>query len=110
MNLSKEEFERDFKLKDTNWFYKGMFDIYQQVQNPLWFFMMITMSLGIFNLFPIPALDGGRILLTLPEMIIRKRVPARFENLIHLVGFAVLLALLLYINIQDFINPVELPF
>jgi len=90
--------------------YKGMYDIYQQLQNPLWFFMMITMSLGIFNLFPIPALDGGRILLTLPELIIHKRVPARYENVIHLVGFAILLALLIYINIQDFIDPVKLPF
>jgi regulator of sigma E protease len=90
--------------------YKGMFDIYQKLQNPLWFFMMITMSLGIFNLFPIPALDGGRILLTLPELIIHKRVPARYENVIHFIGFAILLALLIIINIQDFINPVKLPF
>lgn len=90
--------------------YKGMFDIYQQVSNPLWFFTMITMSLGIFNLFPIPALDGGRIILTLPEIIIRRRVPPQYENMIHLIGFAVLLLLLIYINLQDFINPVKLPY
>ena len=90
--------------------YKGMFDIYQQIRNPLWFFMIITLSLGIFNLFPIPALDGGRILLTLPEIVIRRRVPPRFENMIHLVGFTMLLLLLIYINLQDFINPVQLPY
>jgi regulator of sigma E protease len=90
--------------------YKGMFDIYQQVGNPLWFFTMITLSLGIFNLFPIPALDGGRILLTLPEIVIRRRVPPQYENMIHLIGFTVLLLLLIYINLQDFINPVRLPF
>lgn len=89
--------------------YKGMFDVYQQIQNPLWFFMIITMSLGIFNLLPIPALDGGRILLTLPEIVIRRRIPPRFENMIHFVGFALLLILLIYINLQDFINPIELP-
>ena len=90
--------------------YKGMFDIYQQLRDPILFFMMITMSLGMFNLFPIPALDGGRILLTLPEIIFRRRVPPQYENMIHMVGFAVLLLLLIYINLQDFINPVKLPF
>jgi regulator of sigma E protease len=89
--------------------YKGMFDIYQQIRQPLWFFMVISMSLGIFNLFPIPALDGGRILFILPEIFLRRRVPAKYENAIHMVGFAMLLILLLYINLQDFINPVQLP-
>lgn len=89
--------------------YKGMFDIYQEIRSPLWFFMVISMSLGIFNLFPIPALDGGRILLTLPEILLRRRVPPAFENMLHLVGFTLLLLLLIYINIQDFINPIQLP-
>lgn len=89
--------------------YKGMFDIYQRIQNPLWFFMMISISLGIMNLLPIPALDGGRILLTLPELIVNRRVPAKFENAVHLVGFMLLIILLIYINLQDFINPIQLP-
>jgi regulator of sigma E protease len=89
--------------------YKGMFDIYQQIQNRLWFFMVITISLGIFNLFPIPALDGGRILFTLPEIVLHRRVPPKYENAIHLVGFSLLLLLLIYINLQDFINPIQLP-
>lgn len=89
--------------------YKGMFDIYQRIQSPLWFFMMISISLGIMNLLPIPALDGGRILLTLPEIIIRRRVPMRYENAIHLIGFTLLILLLIYINLQDFINPIVLP-
>ena len=89
--------------------YKGMFDIYQQIQNPLIFFMAISISLGVLNLFPVPALDGGRILLTLPEILFRRRIPPQYENMIHLVGFTVLLILLIYINIQDFINPLNLP-
>jgi regulator of sigma E protease len=89
--------------------YKGMYDIYQQIQNRLWFFMVISMSLGIFNLFPIPALDGGRILFTLPEILFRRRVPPKYENAIHLIGFTVLIILLIYINLQDFINPIQLP-
>ncbi len=89
--------------------YKGMYDIYQQIEQPLWFFMVISMSLGIFNLFPIPALDGGRILFTIPEIIFRRRIPQKYENAIHLVGFTMLLFLLIYINLQDFLNPVQLP-
>jgi regulator of sigma E protease len=89
--------------------YKGMFDVYQQIQDPLMFFMVVSTSLGIFNLFPIPALDGGRILFVLPEIIFRRRVPAGFENTVHLVGFAMLILLLIYINVQDFVNPVVLP-
>lgn len=89
--------------------FKGMYDVYQQLQQPLWFFFAISMSLGLFNLFPIPALDGGRILFTLPEIILRRRIPPQYENMIHLVGFTMLLILLIYINLQDFINPIQLP-
>jgi regulator of sigma E protease len=89
--------------------YKGMFDIFQELRNPLWFFMAISFSLGIMNLLPIPALDGGRILLTLPEIIVRRRIPPRYENFIHAAGFALLLLLLIYINLQDFLNPIQLP-
>jgi regulator of sigma E protease len=89
--------------------YKGMYDIFVRINERLWFFMAISISLGVMNLLPIPALDGGRILLTLPEILIRKRVPAQYENMIHLVGFAMLILLLIYINVQDFINPLQLP-
>jgi regulator of sigma E protease len=89
--------------------YKGMYDIYREVRNPMWFFTIISISLGIMNLLPIPALDGGRITLILPEILFRRRVPAKFENALHLIGFAVLLLLLIYVNLQDFINPIVLP-
>ncbi len=90
--------------------YKGMFDIYRQLGDSLAFFTAITMSLGVLNLFPIPALDGGRIVFALVEIFTRRRVPPRFENALHYIGFILLLALLIYINILDFVNPVELPF
>jgi regulator of sigma E protease len=89
--------------------YKGMFEIYQQIINPLWFFMAISISLGIINLFPFPALDGGRILMTLPEILFKRRIPQRYENAINLIGFAFLLLLLIYVNVQDFVNPIQLP-
>ena len=101
--------------------FKGMFDIYQEVRQSepgpivpsgvqvLGFFATITISLGILNLLPIPALDGGRILFVLPEIVIGRRIPQEYENVINLVSFALLLVLLLYINLQDFVNPIELP-
>jgi regulator of sigma E protease len=101
--------------------FKGMFDIYQEVRqteatptipagvNVLGFFATITISLGILNLMPIPALDGGRIMFTLPELILGRRIPPKYENVINLISFALLLVLMLVINLQDFLNPVQLP-
>lgn len=89
--------------------YKGMYDIYQRIQSPLWFFMMISISLGIMNLLPLPALDGGQIVMTLPEILFHRRVPMKYENAINMIGFTLLLLLLIYINVQDFINPIQLP-
>jgi regulator of sigma E protease len=67
----------------------------------------LSISLGIFNLFPFPALDGGRIIFVLPELIFRRRVSPRVENLVHGMGMAVLLLLMIYINVMDFINPIN---
>ena len=101
--------------------FKGMFDIYQEARQGdlvqgtsagvdiLLFFTNITISLGVLNLVPFPALDGGRILFTLPEILIGRRIPPEYENVINLVGFGLLLLLLIYINLQDFISPITLP-
>ncbi len=104
---------------------KGMFDIYSQavqmdsaatstpIQQPavnvLFFVGTISVALGLTNLLPIPALDGGRIIFVLPELILRRRVPARYENLVHLIGFAALLLLMGYITFQDFAHPITMP-
>jgi regulator of sigma E protease len=71
--------------------------------------ILISIALGLTNLFPIPALDGGRILFILPELLFRKRIPPRYENLVHLIGFVTLIALMFYITAMDIINPVRLP-
>lgn len=67
----------------------------------------LSISLGIFNLFPFPALDGGRILFVLPELLFRRRVSPRVENLVHGLGMAFLLAFMVYVNVMDFVNPVS---
>jgi len=67
----------------------------------------LSISLGLFNLFPFPALDGGRIIFVLPELIFRRRVSPQVENLVHGMGMAFLLLLMIYINVMDFINPIN---
>jgi regulator of sigma E protease len=84
-------------------------------QTPTYFTLqligILTISLGVLNLFPVPALDGGRILFVLPELVLRRRIPPEWENRINAVGMALLLALMIYVNVMDFVNPaiVELP-
>jgi len=67
----------------------------------------LSISLGLFNLFPFPALDGGRILFILPELIFRRRVSPQLENMVHAAGMAFLLLLMIYINVMDFVNPIN---
>ncbi len=101
--------------------FKGMYDVYAYTQAeevtaaiPGWisalnFFGLISASLGIVNLLPIPALDGGRIFLSLPELMFKVRIPRRVETILTAVGFILLMLLMLYINIKDFIKPITLP-
>jgi regulator of sigma E protease len=62
---------------------------------------VISINLGLFNLFPIPALDGGRLVFILFEMIFRRPVPAKYEGLVHFVGFVILMALMVLILFKD---------
>ena len=82
---------------------------YNRPVQTLFLIAALSISLGIFNLFPFPALDGGRIIFVLPEIIFRRRVPANFENIVHGLGMTVLLLLMIYINVMDFINPIAIP-
>lgn len=65
---------------------------------------LITINLGIFNLLPIPALDGSRALFILIEMITRRPVPSKYENIIHAVGLILLLLLIALITVKDIIS------
>ncbi|MBQ7154003.1 MAG: RIP metalloprotease RseP [Synergistaceae bacterium] len=67
----------------------------------LTFIAIIALNLGILNLFPIPALDGGRLLFTLLEIITRRRLPEKIENWIHTAGFVVLISLMVLITCKD---------
>lgn len=62
---------------------------------------LISLSLGVTNLLPIPALDGGKILILLIEAVRRKPMKQQTEVNIQLLGFAILIALSLYVTYQD---------
>ncbi len=80
-------------------------DAASQHDGTVWlYFVLIAMNLGVVNLMPIPALDGGRLVFMLIELIIRKPVPEKVENAIHTVGMVLLLAFMLIITVKDVIN------
>lgn len=68
------------------------------------FLGIINLNLGLVNLLPFPALDGGRIVFTVVEMITGKKVSARFEASVHYVGFIILLLLIVYVTGLDIIK------
>ena len=65
---------------------------------------IISISLGITNLLPIPALDGGKILLLMIEAIRRKPLKIETEAIIQMLGFSLLIALSLYVTYKDVIR------
>ena len=74
------------------------------VNSLLYLFTLITMNLGVFNLLPLPALDGGRIIFLIIEGIIRKPVKKEVEQTINTVGIMILMALMLFVTLKDIAN------
>lgn len=65
---------------------------------------LVTINIGIFNLLPIPALDGGRLVFLIIEAIRRKALKAETEGMIHFVGFAALMLLMIFVTFNDVKN------
>ncbi|MFT3923707.1 MAG: M50 family metallopeptidase [Myxococcales bacterium] len=63
--------------------------------------ILISVALGMFNLMPLPALDGGRLVFLGYEIITRKRANERVENLVHTVGLVLLLCLIALVTLRD---------
>ncbi len=61
----------------------------------------LSVNVGVINLLPFPAFDGGRVLFLIIEKIIRKPIPPRIENTIHSIGFFLLIALMIYVTFND---------
>ena len=63
--------------------------------------ILISANLGVMNLLPLPALDGGRLLFLIIEAIRGKAVPREMEAMVHTVGLLLLLALMVFVMYQD---------
>ena len=74
------------------------------VLNMLNFGVLVTANLGIMNLLPIPALDGGRLVFLIIEAVRRKRVPPEKEGMVHFAGFAVLMVLMVVVMFNDIVK------
>ncbi len=72
----------------------GFFDV-------MFLALIISLNLGVVNLFPLPALDGGRIVFVLWEMITKKKLKPEHEGLIHFIGFMILILFMLYVTKND---------
>lgn len=62
---------------------------------------LLSANLGILNLLPIPALDGGKLLIYVVEIVRRKQIPPEKEGIINLAGFALLMALAIFVAFND---------
>ncbi len=65
---------------------------------------LISINLGVINLIPFPALDGGRTLFVLIEGVIRRRIPMKFTNTINMVGFVLLMLLMIVVTYKDVVK------
>lgn len=68
---------------------------------------LITINLGIFNLLPLPALDGGKLLLLLVEAVRRKPLAEKYELIINAAGFVLLMLLMVFVTFNDILRLVK---
>ena len=68
------------------------------------FVALLSLNLAVINFLPFPALDGGRALFLALEALRRKPVPEKLENLVHNVGFILLLALVILVTYRDIVR------
>lgn len=71
------------------------------LNNIIMMMMILSVNLGIFNLLPLPALDGGRLVFLILEAIKGKPINQKYEGLIHTIGFVLLILLMLFVSIND---------
>lgn len=79
-------------------------NIKENITNLLSMIALITINLGVFNLLPVPALDGSRIIFLIIELVRRKPMKPEHEGIVHFVGFAALMLLMLVITFNDIVK------
>ena len=73
----------------------------------LYIVALITINLGLFNLLPLPALDGGRILFLFLSIILKRKIPEKIEGAFHATGMILLLLLMLFITFNDVLKLIK---
>ncbi len=71
------------------------------LENLLLLTALISINLGVFNLLPVPALDGGRLMFLILEAIRRKPIPPKYEIAVNAIGFILLIGLMLFTTFND---------
>lgn len=79
----------------------GWFNV---VLNVIYFIILISANLGVMNLLPFPALDGGRLLFLLVELVTRKPIPKEKEAFVHAIGFVILFIVMILVTFKDIRN------
>ncbi len=74
------------------------------MENLLMMAAFISINIGVFNLLPIPALDGGRLFFLFIELLRGKPIPAKYEGYIHATGLVLLLGLTLFVTFNDVVK------
>ena len=74
------------------------------IANVIQLIVLLCVNVGFINLLPFPAFDGGRILFLIIEKIKGSPVPPKTENIIHSIGFILIMLLLLYVTFNDIIR------
>lgn len=74
------------------------------LNNLLFMLMVISVNLGIFNMLPVPALDGGRFFFLIIEAIRRKPIPPKYECLVHTIGFVILILFMIIVSLNDIVR------
>lgn len=78
------------------------------IQQLLNFTAFLSVNLGIFNLIPFPALDGGAFVINLVELVSKKRIKQEILAKINFVGFTLLILLMIFVTLKDILFPVAL--
>jgi len=76
----------------------------QGLQSIMYLIAFLSINVGVINLIPFPAFDGGRILFLIIEKIFKKPIPVKVENTVNSIGFILLLLLMLYVTFNDILR------
>lgn len=76
----------------------------QGLESILYLTAYLSINVGVLNLVPFPAFDGGRILFLIIEKISRKKIPAKIENMVNAIGFLAIIGLMIFVTFNDILR------